>query len=262
MSRFGSLTALFYRGPSLLDGSPIVGLLSGVEGESNNQKTGPMIQAYVLRSDKGPMEAVRDGSDAAICGDCQLRGDGAYGRKCYVTPFLGPLQVYKRFIAGSFVEPGWSELQALVEGRGLRLCAYGDPAAVPFEVWRMLLATAGTWTAYTHAWRTADPRLKTIAMASVDNAREFYDAGLRGWRTFRVRRHDEPLITGAEFVCPASDEAKFRTTCERCRLCRGQASQARSVAIFPHGKPSALMAYGIKPVTIFGRRPRAAEARV
>ena len=48
-----------------------------------------------------------------------------------------------------------------------------------------------------------------------------------------------------EFVCPASDEAGHRTTCQRCALCRGQQSPARSVAIYVHGKPSSLRAFGL-----------------
>jgi hypothetical protein len=48
-----------------------------------------------------------------------------------------------------------------------------------------------------------------------------------------------------EFACPASDEMGHRTTCERCQLCRGTSSPARSVAIVVHGKPSSLKAFGI-----------------
>jgi hypothetical protein len=142
-----------------------------------------------------------------------------------------------------------------MEGRAARLCAYGDPAAVPFEVWRVVLETASSWTAYSHAWRVCDPRLKTIAMASVDSEREFFEAGLAGWRTFRVRLQPDPLIAGAEFVCPASDEGGHRSTCDRCRLCSGTSSPARSVAIVAHGKPSTLKAFGVH-VPFFGRKPQ------
>lgn len=238
------LGAIFYRGPSLLTGEPIVGVLTGLTGSSANAKTGPMAQAWILRVDRAPMDAVRDGSDEAICGRCALRGDGATGRACYVTPWLGPHAVWKAL--GSYLEPTWSDLQALVEGRSVRLGAYGDPAAIPFDVWRTLLATAGGWVGYTHQWRDCDPRLKDLVMASVDSLRELHEAGLRGWRTFRVRRPNEPLVAGAEFICPASDEAGHRTTCQRCQLCRGTSSPARSVAIVAHGKPGNLKAYGLE----------------
>jgi hypothetical protein len=244
--------AIFYRGPSLLTGEPIVGALTGLEGGSMNPKTGPMVQAWILRADRAPMDAVRDGSDDAICGPCALRGDGAAGRRCYVTVWLGPHNVWKAM--ARYHEASWADAQALVEGRAVRLGAYGDPAAIPFEVWWALLATAAGWVGYTHQWKTCDDRFRTLLMASVDTEAEFFDAGLRGWRTFRVRRPDAPLITGAEFVCPASDEAGHRTTCQRCQLCRGTSSPARSVAIMAHGKPGNLKAYGLDIRGAFGRR--------
>lgn len=259
--------AIFYRGPSLLTGDPIVGIVTGLEGGSLNPKTGPMVQAWVLRSDLAPMEAVRENVDDAICGTCALRGRGGVARKCYVTPWLGPNNVWKRFVAGAYLEAGWLDLHALLEGRQVRLGAYGDPGAVPFEVWRALLVKTVGWVGYTHAWRVCDPRLKTIVMASVDTEREFHAAHLGGWRTFRVRLETDPLVVVArqrcptrtsgsiplEFICPASDEAGHKTTCERCQLCRGQASPARSVAILAHGKPSTLRAFGLR-VPLFVRR--------
>ena len=267
-----SVTAVFYRGPSLLDGAPIVGLLSGLDGQSTNAKTGPVCQSYILRADVSPMDALRAGDDVSICGDCKLRGVGGYDRRCYVTTSYGPAQVWKRYAAGAAVEASWPELQAIVEGRVLRLGTYGDPAAIPFEVWKTLLASASSWLAYTHAWKRCDPRFKTICMASVDTIDEFHAAHLAGWRTFRVRSRRDDLIEiqnitarnkpysqPLEFVCPASDEAQHLTTCADCRLCRGTSSPARSVAIYPHGKPTTLKAYGIK-VDFFRRRAEAQPA--
>lgn len=230
--------AVFYRGPSMMTGDEIVGVLTGIEGGSSNPKTGPMAQAWILRADVKPMEAKRRDIDDAICGDCALRGRGGFDAVCYVSAWMGPTQVWKSLQAGAYLDRlSWPDLQALVEGRSIRCGAYGDPAAIPFEVWRALLATASGWVAYTHAWRTCDVRLKGIAMASVDSAREFYLAGLAGWRTFRIRGPQEPLIAGAECICPASDEAGHRVTCEQCQLCRGNNRPARSIAIVAHGKP-------------------------
>ena len=235
--------AVFYRGPSLLTGDPIVGILTGLDGRSLNAKTGPMVQAWILRPDLAPMDAKRINADDAICGDCKLRGDGGYGATCYVTPWLGPNNVYKVLARGGYLEPSWPELRALVEARSIRLGAYGDPAAVPFEVWRLLLSTAAGWVAYTHQWMRCDPRLQAIAMASVDDLAEYHAARRLGWRTFRVRGGSDPLVPGSECVCPASEEAGHRTTCERCQLCRGTNRDARSVAIIAHGKPGNVAAF-------------------
>lgn len=249
--------ALVYRGPSLLTGEPIIGALSGLEGGSANAKTGPMVQAWILRADRPPMDAVRDGADAAICGTCALRGDGATNRRCYVTPWLGPHNVWKAL--DTYLEPTWADLHALLEGRAVRLGAYGDPAAIPFEIWQQVLHRAAGWVGYTHAWRTCDPRFRARLMASVDTLQEWSEATAAGWRTFRVRVPGDALVPGQEFVCPASDEAGHRVTCQRCQLCRGTSSPARSVSLLAHGKPGNLKAYGLDIRGRFGR-PRTAIA--
>ncbi len=237
------LGVVFYQGPSLLTGDPIVGILTGLDTGSMNAKTGPIAQAWILRSDMGPMEAKRANFDDAVCGDCALRGHDGVDSGCYVVVWQSPWTVYRGFRAGAYPAVTWPELQAVVEGRMVRLGAYGDPAAIPFDVWRRMLDATGSWIGYTHSWRRCDPRFKTIVMASVDTIDEFVSAGLAGWRTFRIRQHDEPLIAGGEFACPASDEMQHRTTCADCRLCRGTSSPARSVAIYPHGKPSSLRVF-------------------
>jgi hypothetical protein len=247
----------FYRGPSLLTGEPIVGVLTGLDGGSHNPKTGPMAQAWVLRADLAPMDAKRANLDDAICGDCKLRGRDGKDSGCYVAAWVAPTAVYKRLAQYPIVT--WPELQAVVEGRSVRLCAYGDPAAVPFEIWRTMLEAAAGFVCYTHAWKRCDRRFRAIAMASVDTEAEFWDAREAGWRTFRIRMPHEPLLVSGfgrplEFACPASDEMQHRTTCERCQLCRGASSPARSVAIIAHGKPSSLKAFGIR-VPMFGRTP-------
>jgi hypothetical protein len=249
------LGVVFYQGPSLLTGDPIIGVLTGLDHGSMNAKTGAIAQAWILRSDLPPMEAKRQNLDDAVCGDCKLRGRNGKNSGCYVPVWVAPYTVYKSFLAGHYPTVTWAELHAVVEGRMIRLGAYGDPAAISYEIWRVMLASASSWIGYTHSWKRCDPRFKTIVMASVDSEDEFIRAGLAGWRTFRVRLPDEPLIAGAEFICPASDEAGHRTTCARCQLCRGTSSPARSVAIIAHGKPSSLRAFGIR-VPMFGRSPQ------
>lgn len=259
--RLSERGVVFYEGPSLLTGDRIIGAISGLRGESKNAKTGPMAQAWILRQDAHPMDAKRANQDDAICGDCKLRGRDGRNSGCYVAPWLAPNQVWKSVRDGHYRTVGWPDLRLALDGLHVRLGAYGDPAALPFEVWRVILSAAAGHVAYTHAWRSCDPRLKTIAMASVDTEDEFHAAHLAGWRTFRIRRDDAPLLalrqrgrtTPLEFACPASDESSHRTTCQDCQLCRGTASPARSVAIVAHGKPSSLRAFGIR-VPIFGRR--------
>jgi len=231
----------FYRGPSLLTGDPIVAVATGTPGSHNvskNPKTGPMVQVWILRADVAPMAAKRRNVDDAICGDCRHRGRDGFGSSCYVAPWLAPNNVFKHL--GRYPRASWPDLPRVLGRQHVRLGAYGDPAAVPFEVWRVVLSTVAGWTGYTHQWRTCDPRLRSILMASVDDLEEFCEAREYGWRTFRVRGADDPIVATVEVVCPASAEGDHRATCQTCELCRGQANPARSVAIVAHGNNGAL----------------------
>jgi hypothetical protein len=115
----------------------------------------------------------------------------------------------------------------------VRIGTYGDPAAVPIAVWRAYTARAAHWTGYTHQWRKA-LELRPLCMASVDNAAERSEAMALGWRTFRVRVHNEALLE-QEFVCPASAEAGKKLTCQQCNRCGGADGKRGTPAIFVHG---------------------------
>lgn len=228
---------VLWRGPSLLDGSPIaVVALTG----SSNRKTGDMVQTYILRDDMRPMEAVRSGADAAICGDCKHRP--STGGACYVVVAQGPTVVYKGLQAGKYPEvSGIEHINRLGDGRMVRLGTYGDPAAVPAWVWEMLTLWAAGWTGYSHQWANeALPmahraRIAALCMASVDSAAEAQQARSMGLRYFRVRAAGETL-QAREFMCPASDEAGKRTTCAQCGACNGSAkASAASPVIVAHG---------------------------
>lgn len=223
-------SAVFYRGASQLNGEPIIGVLTGLVLPSANEKTGPMVQAYILPANEPPTEAVKSGRDSAICGDCRHRSGSNIGRSCYVIWWLGPQNAWKGAYRLQAVEAA-----ALVAGKHVRLGAFGDPSAIPWRVWRNMLRRTAGWTGYTHFWRTCDPRFASILMASVDSEDEKAEASALGWRTFRVRQEHEDLHDN-EVICPASHEAGQRTTCLDCQLCRGVHRDAKSVAILAHGQ--------------------------
>jgi hypothetical protein len=72
-------------------------------------------------------------------------------------------------------------------------------------------------------------------MTSADNSTQAQEAWSRGERTFRVISSLDKLIKGKEILCPASEEAGKRTTCESCKLCAGSSVKGKSVAIVAHG---------------------------
>ena len=226
-----------YEGPSLLDGQPIVAIvLTG----SSNRKTGNMVQTYILRADVKPTEALSTGQDASICGDCKHRP--AMGGACYVVVAQGPTVVWKAYTAGRYpVAQDREALVALGRGRMVRLGTYGDPAAVPAHIWQALVSEAQGRTGYTHQWAALQDTqqgadLQRLVMASVDSPAEFAQAQGMGWRTFRVRTAEQPILP-REFVCPASDEAGKRTTCAQCGACDGaqRGAHKASPVIVVHG---------------------------
>lgn len=234
---------VLYAGPSRLrPTAPIFVALTGLTGTSKNSKSGPMVQAWILRSDMPPMQAKRENQDDAICGDCALRGVNGNDSICYVPAWLAPYNVYKAYHAGHYLAVDALDAAALLEDRDLRLSAYGDVAATAFELWAPLFDTLGGWAGYTHQWRACDPRWQAYLMASVESVDAKQDAERAGWRTFRMRHPFAPLQPD-EFMCPASDEAGHRTTCQHCQLCRGHASPAKGPSIIVHGKLSSLTAF-------------------
>lgn len=233
------LSAVVWEGPSCLDWGPIALVLTGLGREgSGNIKTGATVQAYIVRRDMSPLDAIHLGADASVCGDCPLRGDGTgKGRRCYVQLHTGLGVVGRMLLSGSIPRMTLADVAQLLTGRVLRLGTYGDPAAVPWEVWASLVPFAASWLGYTHQWRKF-PELRPLVMASAESPEDASEARAAGWRTFRVRGVDaagqvEPLEQG-EVTCPASAEGGKRTTCDKCGLCSGLASKAKSVAIVDH----------------------------
>jgi len=121
---------VLYRGPSLIDGGPIVVVASL---RSNNAKTGDCAQTWILREDMPPVQAAKSGADRSICGDCPLRGrvvDGRnVGRACYVVLHQAPSSVWLAYRRGVYREVSRGRLRRLLSGAFVRIGAYGDPAA-------------------------------------------------------------------------------------------------------------------------------------
>jgi hypothetical protein len=220
---------LFYDGPSMLTGARILAIATAQNG---NRKIGHMLQLWIMPA-ISPIAAVRLGADAAVCGDCRLRGDGhGAQRTCYVEYWRAVENIWQAREKARQMTP--SAFGAVVRGLQLRIGAYGDPVAIPLHVWRPLLAAAGGWTAYTHQWRTAHQDYRAWCMASVDSLEEQREASALGWRTFRIRQYGDDL-QGTEVICPASEEGGHRAVCADCELCRGAARQAKHIAIKAHG---------------------------
>lgn len=237
--------AVIYRGPSKLNGVPIVAILTGMKGDSRNPKTGGLAQLWILREDMRPQDALDSGLDDAICGGCVHRGlDGAQ-RTCYVLMFA-PNSVWDSYKRG-----GYADLDPVEAGRilrdqrvELRLGAYGEPAALPVPILRGLCKHVTGWVGYTHQWKRAHRSYRRWLMASTDSLAETEQARADGWRTFRIRNSGDLPIAG-EIDCPASPESGHRLQCVTCMICNGCGPNNTpgrvSVSIVAHGTGSGII---------------------
>jgi hypothetical protein len=230
---------IIYRGPSLLDGKPIV--VVAITKESKNSKTGNMVQTYILADNgKSPVQSAKDLDDASICGDCKHRRgvidpETGKGGPCYVNLGQGARSVMDGVIRGIYPVARPTDVSKTLRKRKTRLGTYGDPMAVPAWVWFDLIEFADGYTGYTHQWDSNKPVIKSmqilhpdqydairsLCMASVDNEDEYAHAVYEGWRTFRVRGLDDAEKANNEFVCPASEEAGKKKQCHECMACNG-----------------------------------------
>jgi len=231
---------ILWEGASAFDGAPIAVIATGLDESSANEKTGAMIQTWIIRRDVEPHKALKTGEDSAVCGDCPHRP--ANGGACYVTVFQAPLSVYRAYHRKAYATIDEFDGNPLT-GRIVRIGSYGDPAMVPVSVWESATAGAAGWTGYTHQWRRefAAP-LRRFCMASADSVRDMEEARAAGWRTFRVRRAEEPL-QAREVICPASAEAGFKTNCATCQACKGADGRRGTIAIVVHGAASKVKAF-------------------
>jgi hypothetical protein len=246
---------VLWSGPSLIDGKRIVVIATF---RSANEKTGPMIQTWILRTDRSPIAAVATGADSSICGNCTHRGEGPHDRTCYVNYAQAPESVWHAWRRGVYPRFAHSLHAHRFAGRFLRMGAYGDPAAAPFEVWERVAALVAGWTGYTHQWRTTDARFAGLLMASCDSVADRDEAKVAGWRTFRVKPAAAQHWPAGEIVCPASEEAGKRLQCIECRACSGTrlgklGSFVPDVVIDVHGSAVALRNYKRVALTIMGR---------
>lgn len=232
--------AIIWEGPSAHDGAPLVVIVTGIRGASQNRKTGDMLQTWILRADVDPIAALATDRDASICGACPLRGvlvDGKRkGRACYVNVGQAPLSVWRAFDRGSYPRIAPADVARMIAGRAVRLGAYGDPAMVPLSVWQDLTSKASTWTGYTHQWRTR-PEYSGLLMASADSVDDRRDARAQGWRAFYVVPAHADIPVGA-MECAAT-RARNPLQCADCGACagtrNGATGHAVDVAIQAHG---------------------------
>lgn len=223
---------IVWRGRSRYTGARIFAALTGhaYSRPSVNPKTGPVPQLWILSQNTPPNVAVRTGSDADVCGPCPLRPAVATGTACYIArrAVQAPLSVWRAW-RGQPVAAR-AEVARALQGRAIRLGAYGDVAALPESTGLVpwLAGLAAGHTGYTADWRRA-PWLRQWCMASVQPEADWWHARALGWRVFRGVETRARVLPRLERYCPSE-----RVQCAQCRLCDGARQGAPSIAIEAH----------------------------
>jgi len=227
-----------YEGPSKIDGAPIVVIVNKINGDSKNDKTGAIVQTFIIRSDIAPMAALQTGADESICGDCEHRP--VLARKtgkvpCYVQVAKSVLAVYNAYKRGRYVKADPATIARALQGKIVRLGTYGDPFAAPVTMWNQIIRFAAGHRGYTHQWNRPDfdaTAWAPLVMASADTIDQAAHANLLGMRVFRVSIGVDKQA--GEAVCPASAEGGKKSSCAKCTLCAGTSIQARDIVIADH----------------------------
>ena len=245
---------VIYDGPSLIDGGPIVAILTlPADPGKGNRKIGEMAQITILRRDVDPVTANRLGLDRSICGDCPLKGIAqpqaergqAKGRGCYVVLIHRPAFLFKAYHEGRLprLDPRSVEAREMLEGLKIRVGAYGDGASVPGESIDPLVEAADGHTDYTHQLGKpgayVSPSRSMISCETLEQARTAWRLGFRTFRTI-LPEDLESIDTSREIICPATEEGGKRTTCAECGLCAGLTSKSpKSIVAVIHGNSAA-----------------------
>jgi hypothetical protein len=271
---------IIWRGASAIDGTPIVVAANKFDAESLNDKTGAMVQTWILPDPHAAQIEVNGNRPAkinawladtgakSICGDCphawQYNAEsGVYEKgSCYVREYQAPAAVLGAISRGSYLEAGidfpraW--LAEIGAGFNIRLGSYGDPAAADPDAWLAFILRAAGRTGYTHGWKSGFHafkrnafRLRSVVMASCDNAADLRAARDAGFRCFyvvpygvinsRADTRASAVVDGA-MLCPASGDFETytgrRTSCLDCGACSGaggKGARMPDVIIPDHG---------------------------
>jgi hypothetical protein len=218
---------ILYEGPSLIDGKPIVAIITNIKRKSKNLKTGKSAQVFILRSDIHPCIAFKTGEDYSVCFNCKHR----IWKTCYVDVSRSVTQVYLAYKRGSYPYADLDNIKML-ENKVVRLGSYGDPSVISTQIWDIVASVTKRCLGYTHNWKNCNKELKNYCMASVDSIKEYRQAKLLGWRTFRIRYNN--IILENEKMCMGG---KRGVTCSKCLSCCG---------IFKNGADRTVLAHGTK----------------
>lgn len=196
---------------------------------SQNRKTGPMVQVWILARDVHPVELVQSGRDSeTICRGCPF----AAGNGCYVNVGQAPASIWRAYHRGKYPRLPLDEMREAVRGRPIRWGAYGNPSVIPLRTVKALCEVSAGWTGYFHDWHSMPEKRAreygTYFMASTETPESLHKARELRLRTFHV----SPDRPAGSLECLAVSRG---IQCADCKLCAGTSKPAKSIWIAPHG---------------------------
>jgi hypothetical protein len=234
-----SIGFVLYSGKSMLSEQRIVAIATLY---SANAKTGNMVQLWILPAELSPLAALKQNDNAGVCGRCPLQGvfDSKLGRMvrrvCYVNVGQAPEAIWQAYQRGRYPIYNPRRHAALIDGRTVRLGAYGDPAALPIRILRDLVAMSSSHSGFSHQLFDIDRRRADLVaqycMTSCETPAQHVEAVRRGWRPFTVIRPDEQPPADA-IECP---HYSHKVQCATCGLCGGTSRRAKPVYVIAHAK--------------------------
>jgi len=197
--------------------------------DSDNLKTGNMIQLWIMSRNVHPVESRRTGHDATLqCQGCPH----ASNEGCYVSP-LALMAIYRTYKAGNYkhLELGTPEWGAFFTGASVRFGAYGNPSMLPLSLVSDIVERCYSHTGYMHDWNIMPVDLAKaygrFFMASTEPSNVAFAHNL-GLRTFTVVP-EAPSDRSLGIECLAD---KSGLQCIDCGLCDGNSrSLNRSIPL-------------------------------
>lgn len=196
--------------------------------KTTNEKTGDMVQVWILAKNEKPYDLLKAGKDGIVCGSCPLKS----GAGCYVTVFQAPTQIYKAYKAGKY-STNYDEFLEIVQNKFVRFGAYGDPSFIPFKTLFQIASRCKGYTGYSHQWKNKnfDAKLLTILHASIDHENDIAILNKLHPTAKYFRLVDNYAdIKENEIVC-LSDSMGVQ--CRDCLKCSGSSSD--NIVIEKHG---------------------------
>ena len=197
-------------------------VLTGLKLNSQNKKTGAMIQSYFI--DKETINhATVFGSK---CGQCPML------EKCYVS--RDKLTVRRLLKEGNYTQVSFNTMLELIKDKPIRLGTYGDPSVLPLSDLEAICKSASMHTGYTHFFNTIPTQYSRFLMASVESYTQELFAQSLGYRTFRVLLKGYTEYETSDHIIECVNDT-HGLTCLECGLCNGnQKGKVKNIYINEH----------------------------